>query len=475
MKKTMIVLSALLALVACNKENVQPESTSTVFNITINHENGTKAVKSGWENGDVVYVFFSTVAAPNYVKYTYDGTAWSNTKVGTFDITTNGTMTAIYLPYGNDAVVSADGTSFKFDKTFTSYFLKAEKAAYTVSGTTVSGTLNMEAPEGFVQFAMPLSGEVNSTATTFFRTTNPSNSQAITYTLSESNIKPVSFTSVSADGTVSQDETAAAGAPITGYIYGGDINFSGVLSSTVNGNATDYAFTFVNDNGTAETYDDVTYLLSGSKTLSYKAAIKFPAISSSAWKVPEPSYVEINGVKWATCNIGATTPCGYGDYFAWGAIYPQAKYENEDYRWSSLDANLAAANDVASQKLGSNWHMPSGTEIQSIFLYSDPGEGGDTITRTWGTKDGVNGYYVYETVNADDESKKVFFPAAGGWNHFSNEGFSYSGEMGFVRSSHWDQALTECCFSAWFNNTGDFKCGYYRPRNSGYSVRPVHD
>lgn len=68
MKKTIIILSALAALVACNKENTQPESTPTVFNITITREDDTKAVKSAWEDGDVVYVFFSTVAAPNYVK-----------------------------------------------------------------------------------------------------------------------------------------------------------------------------------------------------------------------------------------------------------------------------------------------------------------------------------------------------------------------------------------------------------------------
>ncbi len=115
--------------------------------------------------------------------------------------------------------------------------------------------------------------------------------------------------------------------------------------------------------------------------------------------------------------------------------------------------------------------MPSGTEIQSIFPYSSYGE--DGITRTWGTKDGVNGYYVYETVNADDESKKVFFPAAGGWDYDSCNG---TGWMGFVRSSHVDQVLPGItCFSAWFNNNGDFKSEYYQPRDAGYSVRPVHD
>ena len=109
MKKTIIILSALAALVACNKENTQPESTPTVFNITITREDDTKAVKSAWEDGDVVYVFFSTVAAPNYVKYSYSSGAWTNEKIGTFNITTDGTMTAIYLPFGNGETVQKSG------------------------------------------------------------------------------------------------------------------------------------------------------------------------------------------------------------------------------------------------------------------------------------------------------------------------------------------------------------------------------
>lgn len=454
-----------MTLVACNKvETEQPTAKEYTYDITITRADDTKAVKADWENGDVVYVFFSNVDAPKYLKFTYAGSAWTRTQYNgdskeAFDYPASGTMTAIYLPYGNDAVVSADGTSFKFDKTYTSYYLKAEQAPYTVSGTVVSGKLKMTAPEGFVQFAMPLYGEVNTLSTTFFRTTNPSNSQAITYTLSDSNIKPVSFTSVSADGTVSQDETAAAGAPITGYIYGSDINFSGVLSSTANETAADYAFTFVNDNGTAETYDDVTYLLSGSKTLSYKAAIKFPAISSSAWKVPEPSYVEINGVKWATCNIGATTPEGYGDYFAWGATYPQDKYESADYRESTPTDDLAAANDVASLRLGSDWRMPTVDEIDKL---SDT----DNVTWSWTTENGVNGYWVSDKVNTE---QKIFLPAAGVWRDVLSD----AGDYGL----YWSSECEWMGSAVYFLYIGDsfqqrYSSSYWY---DGYSVRPVHN
>lgn len=453
MKKTIIILSALAALVACNKENTQPESTPTVFNITITREDDTKAVKSAWEDGDVVYVFFSTVAAPNHVKYTYSSGAWTNEKIGTFDITTDGTMTAIYLPYGNDAVVSADGTSFKFDKTFTSYFLKAEQTAYTVSGTTVSGTLKMEVPEGFVQFAMPMSGTINETATTFFRNT-------CTYTLSNSNLKPVSFASVAADGSINVDDSANEGDPITGYIYNGDINFSGVLKSTVNGSAADYKFTFVNKNGEAS-YDDVTYILSGNKTFSYKDAIKFPTIDNNAWKVPEPEYVVIKGVKWAKWNIGASTEGGYGDYFTWGATYPQATYSFGDYRESSINANLTDAKDIAYQKLGSSWHMPTQEDFNSIYNTEGVTWNWISDTSTYGTV----GFEVYET---STPANKIFLPLAG----YRTSGINNAGLDGYYWSSKFDDTSSGKSLTIWGDNhqVWGFSYRYY-----GYSVRPVHN
>lgn len=469
MKKTMIVLSALIALVACNKvETEQPTAKEYTYDITITRADDTKAVKSNWDNGDVVYVFFSNVAAPKYLKFTYNGTAWTRAQYNgdseeAFDYPASGTMTAIYLPYGNNAVVSADGGSFKFDKTFTSYFLKAEKAAYTVSGTTVSGTLNMVAPEGFVQFAMPLSGEVNSTPTTFFRTTNPSNSNAITYTLSDNNLKPVSFASVAADGSITVTE-GAEGDAITGYIYGDDINFSGVLKSTSNGTAADYEFTFVNNNGTAETIDDVTYRLSGNRKLSYKDAIKFPTIDNSAWKVPAPSYVEINGVKWATCNIGATTPSGYGDYFAWGATYPQAKYDESDYREGAINADLTTVTDkdVASQKLGSEWHMPTLDEIQKLLDT-------DKVTWSWTAENGVNGNRVSDKTNT---SETIFLPAAGFWGYegglqCAGNGVNYSSSK-FISSGS-----AYCIGFVVFDYGRQDWSSYYR--FGGLSVRPVHN
>lgn len=472
MKKTIIILSALIALVGCNKENTQPENAPNVFNITITREGDTKAVKANWENGDVVYVFFSTVAAPNYVKYTFDGTDWSNTKVGTFDITTAGYMTAIYLPYGNTETVSTDGTNFKFENTYTSYYLKAEKAPYTVSGGVVSGSLNMVVPDGFVQFAMPISGTVHDGFDVqFFRET------AGAYTLKESHLTPCAFASVAADGTISNmtgvDYTA--GKPITGYIYGGDINFSGILSSA--GSPTDYEFNFVNNMGTVETYDDVTYILTGNKTIAARAAIKFPLISSSSWTVPEPGYVTVGTYKWAKWNVGATTETGYGDYFAWSEIYPRYRYLIEDYRGIVGDNNIDVAHDVAYQKLGENWQMP--TKLQLNALLSK------ISSSTWmanylGT--GVNGYLIAPDTGFESEGS-LFLPAAGVWydmlHDAGDDGYYWSSaysDADYVWEDYW-YSINYNTYFAWnlyFSIHYDAVV-YEDNRSIGFSVRPVHN
>ena len=42
-------------------------------------------------------------------------------------------------------------------------------------------------------------------------------------------------------------------------------------------------------------------------------------------------YVDLGlSVKWATCNVGATSPEDYGHYFAWGEISPKDEYTDDN-------------------------------------------------------------------------------------------------------------------------------------------------
>jgi hypothetical protein len=49
-------------------------------------------------------------------------------------------------------------------------------------------------------------------------------------------------------------------------------------------------------------------------------------------------YVDLglpSGLKWATCNVGATTPEEYGDYFAWGEVESKETYNWSTYKYGT--------------------------------------------------------------------------------------------------------------------------------------------
>lgn len=90
MKKSLIILGFIFFIVSCNKENAtnsnltegRPEDNQSpkeiIFDLNANHPDGnpTKAVKTGWEKNDVIYVFFSGQRAPRYLEMKWNGSEW---------------------------------------------------------------------------------------------------------------------------------------------------------------------------------------------------------------------------------------------------------------------------------------------------------------------------------------------------------------------------------------------------------------
>ena len=63
------------------------------------------------------------------------------------------------------------------------------------------------------------------------------------------------------------------------------------------------------------------------------AAIIVSGCSKDSYQGHE--YVDLglpSGTLWATCNVGADTPEGFGDYFAWGETEPKSVYSLETYK-----------------------------------------------------------------------------------------------------------------------------------------------
>ena len=115
------------------------------------------------------------------------------------------------------------------------------------------------------------------------------------------------------------------------------------------------------------------------------------------------NYVDLglsSGLKWATCNVGASKPEEYGDYFAWGEIFTKSVYKNSTYTYSENPTILPFDKDAAAMNMGGAWRMPTYEEIRELQSLC-------TWTRT--TLNEIKGYRV-EGPNGNF----IFLPMAGG-------------------------------------------------------------
>ena len=337
MKKFWIlIVMAMAVITSCGQEILDSGSDVTetapiVFNLTANHPDATKAVKTGWEAGDVIFVFFSGAAAPKHLKMHYDGSAWSSAEYngsrqteGALGLANGnvGTMRAVFLPFGSDATVSASGTDFVFSKTYYAYYLTAT-LDYTVSNGKVSGAFQMEIPDDYVQFFV-----------------EDADAQDEAYQLGCDAVIPTGVASISANGTITETSDKTAADDMLGYAYGSGDNkgylFSGMLTKWKYGS--NYYFAKTKSDGTVR-HD---YFVTG-KTLSSHSAVKLPAASDvyalngdtpnkGKW-VPVGSGITVKLGKfsgeggwemfsdfgtWYTCNYGATAPEQYGTKSTFG-------------------------------------------------------------------------------------------------------------------------------------------------------------
>lgn len=502
MKKTIyLVAAATLAMVSCNKEIfdnpaevISSPATDIIFELTANHPDGadTKAVKTGWEPNDVIFVFFSNQAAPKYAEMKWDGSKWTTTAKNELSLAESetGTMRAIYLPFGSDATVSASGTSFRFSETYLSYYLTGT-LAYTVTGGKITGEFNMQIPEGYVQF--------------FWNDASADPSTKIE--LREPHLTPQGIASIAADGTITHT-SMASGAPLPGYVYDKAVKetgeskgylFSGILAAGARNASTNYNFTLV-VGGWEGTY----YYKDFSGKTWYRGesdgrALKMPTVSN--WTAmtenkPIDLGIDVAGkrIYWSNCNLGATTETGYGDYYGWGEILNQ-DYKSADFSWSgymlgdgtgtkfnkytaSSNANavsgtadgltrLEMADDAARVDLGRIYRIPTKDELQALVTNCTKTPQNDYK----GT--GVKGY-LFTSNKTGYTSNSIFMPAAGCYNDNSGV-LRWAGNAGYWWASTLYTNVSQAyrVFFSFSSSTAPL-LNYY-DRNYGYSVRPVSE
>ena len=186
-------------------------------------------------------------------------------------------------------------------------------------------------------------------------------------------------------------------------------------------------------------------------------------------------------VKWSSMNLGATSPTGYGDYFAWAETSPKDNYSwstyelctgsfptltkyNNDSSYGNVDnktefKDYNYEDDAARQALWGKWRIPTDAEWTELRA---------ECTWTWETNyngSGINGQLVTAT-----NGKSIFLPAAGDRNGTSLSGV---GSYGY----YWSSSLsTVTPYDAWF--VYFYSGGVSRDRNGrcyGFSVRPVSE
>lgn len=164
-------------------------------------------------------------------------------------------------------------------------------------------------------------------------------------------------------------------------------------------------------------------------------------------------------VKWATCNVGATSPEEFGDYFAWGETNPKKSYPaatSVTYGKKMRDITNNLQYDAATANWGNGWRMPTKAEIKELK---------DRCTWSWTTINGVCGMSV-----VGPNGRSIFLPAAG---YRSGASGSDVGVCGYYSCSAPYEMDYDRAYSVFFfNEDQDWN---ESNRYFGQSIRPVLD
>lgn len=184
-----------------------------------------------------------------------------------------------------------------------------------------------------------------------------------------------------------------------------------------------------------------------------------------------------SGTLWATCNLGASSPEGYGCYYAWGettgSCEGKTSFKDQTYqyyngsiytKYNSTDnlIDLEKSDDAAFAKWGGEWRMPTWSEMSEL-------KNTKYTTWEWTSVGGINGLRVTSVVKGF-EGNSIFLPAGG--EHDASKVNSL-GDYGYYWSSHLDtdsETSSSACYL--FVKSSGWGSGY-TSRSMGRSVRPV--
>lgn len=170
-------------------------------------------------------------------------------------------------------------------------------------------------------------------------------------------------------------------------------------------------------------------------------------------------YVDLalpSGLKWATCNVGASKPEACGSYFAWGETKLKDEYTsgNNLTYGKPMDDISGTEYDAATVNWGGNWRMPTEEEMKEMVSMC-----------VWeGTmQNQVYGYKLTSKINGNS----IFLPAAG---YRDGASLYNAGSTGAYWSSSPSSNISANDF--FFGSISGMSSSN---RNKGYSIRPVRE
>lgn len=465
MKKIFVMMAAAVAALgftSCSNEveEVAESSKELKVNVSVADLNmgaQTRAVKTGWEDGDKINIWYkgNTQLDPDLV-IKYDGTNWAKDASATVsgkEPSESGEICFVYEG-GNDLSKYEKNTSLHAYRG-TMNLVFSSNSSHPTTYTYSEGVLSFEIgtdnwyPQS--EFQVVVTG------------IDPTK-----YQLKCSNLLKFVAFGVNINGISTANDDYDQYVSGVANPDGAAFYFKGakVLSDAAN-----YVFTIKN----LDTNEEKTYTVTGKAVTNAFTAIK---IDASKFGIYE--YVTIGDLKWAKKNVGAETAKDWGDYFAWGETEPRYTsytsngttltfagwktahskgYSENDfptYTGSTLDAE----HDAATANWGGNWRTPTKEEFEAMY---------NATTWTWDDTD--NGYYVTkkdEELNSEKSNALLFFPAAG---YILDTIYKHGSKFGSYWTSTQHTGYTTRAYYLSFT-MGSFSYGY---KYMGYTIRPVSD
>lgn len=166
-----------------------------------------------------------------------------------------------------------------------------------------------------------------------------------------------------------------------------------------------------------------------------------------------------SGIRWATCNVGASSPTKRGKHFSWGETASKSSYTTS--KLSEMDVEDIAGNpayDAATAAWGKNWRMPTEENFRELIEY---------CSEEYVDIDGVKCLLLTSLQN----NKSIFIPATG---YIEGTTLNHGKTNGFYWSSTPDRDWNTAAYGFTYRHGyGIFPGG--GSRESGRCVRPVTD